>query len=288
MACGLAFHRRVIEGWKNPTDTLEQAFGTAFHRFATLHARGDASAHEQVQNDWAKVYASLAFHPRAATYSPDYLARVCSEYEAFHDGPSNLFRAVGFGTPEALVDIPFAIVVRPGVYFCGTIDEVATDTHGNVIIRDFKTTAKYPSGYFERYNLSNQFIAYQLAFMLLAGAKLRQLDKLASRFVGTSVLGVFLSAKQTVKFQHSSIIQHSQERLLYYARTLNKFVVPAAEPNGLFTGACYNCEFSSWCTTGTRPAHLVQEPYSTIGLRGKDLSLCSSVPICGESLEQAN
>lgn len=253
MHCGRAFHLGVIEGWRPSTVTNNISFGSAFHLWAHLNARGDETAIAQA----IKFYGSAKCVTTHNHLSSSYLINLCCTYSTKYSP----YKVINHGTKDAASELAFHIPVSDDITFCGTIDNLVTDQSGKVFLRDYKTTSQSPANFFDKFRLSNQFIAYQLAISL--HQKAFPNSPLASYTIaGILIEGIFLRSSGPT-FETSLPFLHDQDTLDFYQSQLESFRIPENKPHGMFNGSCRTCQYFDWCQ-GQRAAY-VQEPYRPVG-----------------------
>lgn len=253
MHCGRAFHLGIIEGWKPSTVGNNITFGTAFHLYAHLKALGDIFAIAKAVEFYGKEPCTITHNK----LTKQHLIDVC----AAHSVRSSPYVVINDGMPNAASELKFHIPVNNEIVFCGTIDNLVTDSNGLVYIRDYKTTSSNPAGFFNHFLLSNQFIAYQLA--IRTHQRAFPDSPLASyKIAGIVIEAIFLSSAN-VKFETSQPFIHSDETLDFYQEQLETFKVPENKPHGKFNGTCRTCQFSNWCN-GFKEGY-IRQPYSPVG-----------------------
>jgi hypothetical protein len=266
--CLRRLYWRVVEGYRAKGGVgIELHYGTCFHKFAELIARGIApvDAMRETQEDFCAVNT-------IDKYGKDYLnvahlTRTCLAYLKQLEQTSDWFNAPSvINTPDGqpMVECKFSIpLVKHGdIEFLlqGTIDRITRMPNGCIILEDFKTTAsKDPAAYFKGFKMGPQLQVYSLVLRMLAeaapdgpyGKLLRDNPQ-----IGCRIKGIFYDPKKETVCQASDMFFYSEDELSrFHNWLLSKCQLIAdyqrydwiPSPEGSYNDTCRS-SFGSYCS----------------------------------------
>ena len=263
--CNRRFYLTVNEGWTSKIQPNDVIFGSALHKFLkNRHFKNPHLAALEARV-WFEAQNTII---RKAYLTPQYFTETCQKLLK----RTSPYTTINTGTENALVEQTFEIPLSPNIRFCGTIDDMAEDSHENIYFRDWKSTGSYNRGEFlNNHALSTQLIGY------LWGIRTHQRAWPASslsqkKFTGAIIEGIFLTTSGA-EFQTSDVFSFKDETLDFFEERLMELVarMPENSPTGLFNNSCcsgkdFPCDFFDYCRLGAKPeflkANYNQAPYN--------------------------
>jgi len=260
----------VIKGYKEPLNTNDIEFGSAFHLFkSTLTQTGDQQTALAAARDYYARPMTIA--PKKDYMTVNYLMSVCMDYylKYKNDTFQTIINLAGNKhLCELKFEWPYYEDDEVQVMLCGTIDDICQGRNTCVAIRDFKTTSSYDTEkYFAPYELSTQLHFY-LNALHLYGKKFPNtiFGELVKKPIGCFIDGVFLRGKtQPPEFRRSKMYIYTPERMLEFnlllATVVAKIVaqvksyskleeLPPRE--GMINNACssnFGCKYLGACSS---------------------------------------
>ena len=267
--CIRRLYWRVVEGYRSKGGVgIEMHYGTCFHKFAELLARGKPAA--EAMRETQEEFCSIATLDR---YGKDYmnvahLTRTCLAYMKQLEQTSDWFNApVVMNSPvtnypmvECKFSVPLIKIGHVEFLLQGTIDRITRMPNGCIVLEDFKTTAsKDPAAYFKGFKMGPQLQVYSWVLRAMAAAApdgpYGSLLKTNNQ-IGCRIKGVFYDPKKETSFQASDMffytdaeLNHFHDWLLELCHQLANLMKINAlpHPEGSYNDTCRS-SFGSYCS----------------------------------------
>lgn len=267
--CIRRLYWRVADGYRSKSGLgIELHYGTCFHKFAELLARGKSTA--EAMRETQEDFCSVATVDK---YGKDYLnvahlTRTCLAYVKQLEQTSDWFNApVVLNSPvtnDPMVECKFSVpLIKIGdIEFLlqGTIDRITRMPNGCIVLEDFKTTAsKDPTAYFKGFKMGPQLQVYSWVLRAMAAAAPDgPYGKLLkdNNQIGCRIKGVFYDPKKETSFQASDMFFYTDIELMQFydwlvatckriADLRNSRTLP--QPEGSYNDTCRS-SFGSYCS----------------------------------------
>lgn len=293
-SCLLAWHRKVVEGYRAPRNSCDIVYGTAVHKFidTMFKTSGNLAA--------ARDAALLAFRvpkfdkPKKLHMSDErHMLSTCFNLWEDHLSKDTTFEVVRLPNGQPATECTFSFKYRETescvVNLVGTIDTIGKIRGGCYAIRDFKTTSSWDSdNYLANYEMSSQLRFYVMALKLAAEREPDSvLGQIGKTQVGAFIDAIFIKPKSCDNVvERSEVFQFKDKDLAEFRAGIDDFVTEICEAErckethpikrqGIVTGCCEKkfgrCDFWNVCKTNdpTIAALLlkrdfVQQPYDPL------------------------
>lgn len=262
--CKLAWHRTIIEGYKEPTVGASLIYGVAVHKYIDIMFKSNG------RMDLARAAALKAFRvPKynnsSSKYIEDEQHLMATCYNVWEDLilkdnsfeiiqlNSNCWKCDGAGilyndacldskvcpecedhkqlmqpATEVTFEIPYFEDDTIIVYLCGTIDKIGKFKNGCYAIGDYKTTSSWKKDeYLEKYEMAAQLKFYVLSLKLMAQKYPESiLGKIGATTVGAFIDAIYLKPSPSdISYSRSDVFQFKQETMDAFQHLLNRSII---------------------------------------------------------------
>lgn len=293
-ACPLAWHRIVVDGYREDINNNDIEFGTAVHIFLQTMCKSNgnfAIAIREAQEYFTTT--KMTVKPIKKYLDAHHLSTVCIQYWTWLTQRDD-FDILLNNENVPTVEVTFSNLIYESetleVRFEGTIDKLGKFKNGCYALGDYKThspNAQFRDAkdrFLDSFELSTQLKFYWHNLHLFARLNPDSLiAEICKHQVGCFIDGIFLQGKDLTEFQRSRIFLFKKEQMELYSKLLmnkvNKFISllesnAAPEPEGMVTDTCtsgWGCKFHLACGAPDDRAmehilkrNFVQRPYEPL------------------------